>query len=518
MPAPKRIVIIGAGPGGLAAAMLVQGSAGDEVDVTLIERLDRVGGRCSTLRADTEHGEFRFDMGPTFFLYPEVLEEVFSACGRSLRDEVDLIRLDPQYRLIFEATGKIDASPDLERTAAEVARIAPDDAANLERFILDNRRKFEAFKPILQRPWLRRRDLLDPMLARMLPLVRPWSSVDGDLKRYFRDDRIRLAFSFQSKYLGMSPFQCPSLFTILSYLEYDFGVFHPRGGCGGVSEAMARVAAELGVDVRLNEEVTRVDVDDSNRARRVVTDAGEYEADAVVINADFADAMTRLIPSRRRRWHDRKVEKSRYSCSTFMMYLGVEGSYDEAAHHTIFLAEDYARNLDEIERLHTLSDGPSCYVCNPCVTDDTMAPPGMSGLYVLAPVTHCHANVDWATRREGFREQVLSQLPKLGYEGVEARIVYEKTFTPVQWRDEMRVYRGATFNLAHTLGQMLWFRPHNRYEDVDGVYLVGGGTHPGSGLPVIYESARISAKLLLEDLGLGAAFDAALPTPEPPPL
>ena len=499
------MVVIGAGPGGLAAAMLVKASGGEGVEVTLLERLDRVGGRCSTLRADTEHGEFRFDLGPTFFLYPEVLEEVFTACGRSLREEVELIRLDPQYRLVFEGVGKIDASPDLERTAAEVARIAPDDAANLERFIADNRLKFEAFKPILQRPWLRRRDLVDPMLARMLPLVRPWASVDGDLRRYFKDDYIRLAFSFQSKYLGMSPFQCPSLFTILSYLEYDFGVFHPRGGCGAVSEAMARVASELGVDVRLDEEVTRVEVDDAGRARKILTDRGEYKADAVVINADFADAMTRLIPNRRR-WHDRKIDRSRYSCSTFMMYLGVEGSFEDVSHHTIFLARDYARNLDEIERQHILSDEPSCYVCNPGVTDETMAPAGMSGLYVLAPVTHCHANVDWAHQKEIFRERLLHQLPKLGYEGVRERIRYEKVYTPVDWRDEMRVYRGATFNLAHTLGQMLCFRPHNRYEDVEGVYLVGGGTHPGSGLPVIYESARISAKLLLEDLGLEACF------------
>jgi len=302
----------------------------------------------------------------------------------------------------------------------------------------------------------------------------------------------------------MSPFNCPSLFTILSYLEYDYGVWHPTGGCGAVCEAMARVARSMGVRFRLADEVRRVLIE-NGRAVGVISDSGEHRADALVINADFADAMTRLVPDHHRRaWRDKKLSKKRYSCSTFMLYLGLEGRDDDLPHHTIFLAGDYPDNLRDIEKRHRLSHNPSMYVQNASVTDPTLAPAGHSTLYVLAPVSHDHPNIDWDAQRQSFRRTVLDQLPKLGIAGVEERIRFEQVYTPNDWRDGMHVYRGATFNLAHSLTQMLHLRPRNRFDEIPGTYLVGGGTHPGSGLPVIYESARISSRLLLEDLGVNA--------------
>lgn len=224
--------------------------------------------------------------------------------------------------------------------------------------------------------------------------------------------------------------------------------------------------------------------------------------DAIVVNADFARAMTRMVPDRlRRRWTDRKLMRKRFSCSTFMLYLGIEGRYDNVSHHTIYTATDYERNLDDIERRHVLSDDPSFYVQNASVTDPTLAPPGMSTVYVLVPVTHQHSNVDWKTAAPRYRELALRQLRKIGIEDIEKRIRFERVLTPDEWETEHEIYKGATFNLSHTLRQMLHLRPRNRFEDVEGMYLVGGGTHPGSGLPVIYESARITSKLVLEDFG-----------------
>ncbi len=236
----KKVVIVGAGPGGLANAMLLA-QAGFDVEV--LERQGHVGGRTSTI---SENG-FNFDLGPTFFLYPQVLESIFSSCGMDLHDEVDLIRLDPHYRLLFEEGGQLEITPDIELLKERVAALAPSDAQNLDKFMSDNRQKLAAFKPILESPMESLKDLLGLSLFEMLPLLRPWKSVDQDLSTYFQDPRVRLAFSFQSKYLGMSPFRCPSLFTILSFLEYEHGVFHPRGGCGAVSQAMARAAEKLGV-------------------------------------------------------------------------------------------------------------------------------------------------------------------------------------------------------------------------------------------------------------------------------
>jgi phytoene desaturase len=239
----------------------------------------------------------------------------------------------------------------------------------------------------------------------------------------------------------------------------------------------------------------------------VETPAGEYRADAIVLNADFARAMTRLVPNHlRRRWTDEKIEKKKFSCSTFMMYLGIEGLYDRVPHHTIHCASDYVENLADIEHRHIISEDPSFYVQNACVTDDTLAPKGCSTLYALAPVTHNHPNVDWKKETSAFRTKLLRQLEKIGITGLEKRIRFEKIVTPADWENTYAVHRGATFNLAHTLSQMLHLRPRNRFEDLEGVYLVGGGTHPGSGLPVIYESARITSRLLLADLGRDTAW------------
>jgi len=496
----KRVVIIGAGPGGLASAMLLARAG---VKVKLIERQPHVGGRTSTLAGDG----FRFDLGPTFFLYPRVLEEIFAAVGRDLHDEVELIKLDPQYHLVFGSGGDLLATPDVARMERAIAALSPGDAGRFGKFLSDNRLKMEQFRTVLESPFLRWRDLLSPSLMRMLPLLRPWLSLDGELGRYFHDDRIRLAMTFQSKYLGMSPFNCPSLFSILSFLEYEYGVFHPVGGCGEVSRAMARVAEDLGVEVSVDDDVEEI-LFEGRKAVGVRSTTGTHRADAVVINADFARAMQRLVPDRlRRRWTDAKIARKQFSCSTFMMYLGIEGRYDHLQHHTIYLSRDYLKNLDEIENTHTLSgDDPSFYVQNACVTDPSLAPDGMSTLYVLVPVTHQHANVDWAVEKDRFRALALKQLEKVGLHDVERRIRFERVVTPADWEHGHQIYRGATFNLSHSLAQMLHLRPRNRFEDLDSVYLVGGGTHPGSGLPVIYESARITSRLLARDFGLSTGY------------
>ncbi len=493
----KRVVIIGAGPGGLACAMLMARAG---AQVKLLERQRAVGGRTRTLVG----GGFHFDLGPTFFLYPRVLEEIFQSVGRNLHDEVELIKLDPQYHLIFGAGGDLLATPDLPRMEQAIARLSPGDAGSFRRFLDDNRVKMDHFRSILESPFGSWRDLISPNLAKMLPCLHPLRSLDGELRRYFADERIRLALTFQSKYLGMSPFNCPSLFSILAFLEYEYGVFHPKGGCGAVSRAMASVAEDLGVEISLDDDVQEI-MFDGRRATGVRSKSGLHRASAVVVNADFARAMHRLVPDRlRRNWTNAKIARKKFSCSTFMLYLGIEGSYPHLAHHTIYLARNYRDNLDEIDSRHVLSADPSFYVQNACLTDPALAPAGMSTLYVLVPVTHQHANVDWAQEKARFRDLAVRQLAKIGLGDVEKRIRFERVITPADWDHTYEIHRGSTFNLAHNLRQMLHLRPRNRFEDLKSVYLVGGGTHPGSGLPIIFEGARITSRLLAQDLGLPA--------------
>ncbi len=495
-----HVVVAGAGPGGLASAMLLA-EAGAEV--TVLEARDRVGGRSSAVVQDG----FTFDLGPTFFLYPKVLDEIFRACGRRLEDEVELTRLDPMYRLQFEDGASFEATPDLDRLQEEVARISPEDARNVPAYIAENRAKFEVFSPILQRPFFGPQSMIGRDIMRALPLFRPWLTVDQDLKRWFKHPDVRLAFSFQSKYLGMSPFKCPSLFTIVAHIEYGHGVFHPTGGCNALTDAMARVAREIGVEIRTSEPIEEL-LFEGRRAIGARTAQGDYYANAVVVNADFANAMTKLVPDRlRRRWTDKRIEKKRYSCSTFMLYLGVEGRFDDLHHHTIFLTGDYAKNIAEIDA-GLAPENPTIYVQNASVTDKTLAPEGHSTLYVLAPVANLGGNlgggVDWDAIAPGYRAKILRRLEQMGVHDIESRIRTEKMITPKDWESDLSIYRGATFNLAHNLGQMLHNRPRNRFEDLDGVYLTGGGTHPGSGLPTIFESAKIASKLAAADLGLDA--------------
>ncbi|MDT0684433.1 phytoene desaturase family protein [Roseicyclus sp. F158] len=501
----RRVLVVGAGPGGLATAMLLR-AAGAEV--TLLEKEDTPGGRTGAIREDG----YTFDIGPTFFLYPEILREIFSACGRDFDEEVELIRLDPMYRLQFDDGRKVDATPDSERLAAEIARLSPKDAGKVAAYLEENRAKFDAFRPILQRPFLGPRDVMRGDMIRALPKFRPWSTVDGELHRWFEDPDVRVAFSFQSKYLGMSPFKCPSLFTIIAHVEYGFGVFHPKGGCNAITAAMARVAGEMGVDVRLGEPVERLSMS-GRRATGAVTAKGTYEADAVVMNADFAHAMTTLVPdAKRRRWTDKRLAAKDYSCSTFMLYLGLEEKLD-LQHHTIAFSSDYARNVSEIDAGQA-PDDPTIYIQNASRTDPTLAPEGHSALYILAPVGNLTGGVDWDALAPSFREKILDRVAKLAGRDIRPLIRYEKMFTPDDWRSKMAVYEGATFNLAHNLGQMLHMRPRNRFEDIDGVYLTGGGTHPGSGLPTIFESARIASRLCAEDLGLPGAGELTTTLPK----
>jgi phytoene desaturase len=491
----RSVVIVGAGPGGLAAALLLARSG---VKVTVVEKRSKVGGRTSTYEQD----RFRFDVGPTFFLYPQVLREIFSAVGYDLDAEVPMKRLDPQYRLVFGAGGELLATPDVAQMERAIAAISPEDAARFHMFLTRNREKLQKFMPFLQSPFESWRDLAKPEMLKLLPMLAPWRSLDSDLQSHFKDERIRLGFSFQSKYLGMSPFRCPSLFSILSFLEYEHGVFHPIGGCGAVTKAMARIAQELGVEILLDEPVERVLVE-RGKAVGLKTANRTMKADAVVVNADFAQAMRKMVPNQhRRKWSDGNIARKRFSCSTFMMYLGIDGRYDNVSHHTIYLADNYRQNLRDIEDLHRLSENPSFYVQNACVTDPSLAPDGKSTLYVLLPVTHDTGLIDWEAETPRFRALALQQLRKIGIEDVEHRIRTERIFTPQTWSSEFDLYRGATFSMAHSLDQMLHLRPHNRFEDVGQMYLVGGGTHPGSGLPVIFESARITSRLLLEDLRL----------------
>jgi phytoene desaturase len=494
--ATPNVAIIGAGPGGLASALLLA-KAG--VNVTVFERSAAVGGRNKVFERDG----FKFDLGPTFFHYPEVIEDIFKAVGMDAHEELNLHKLDLNYRLIFGQGGQLDCTSDLEQMTERIRDLSGDtNAEAFKRYVVDNRLKLAKSKACLQEPWYGPTDLLSKRAMRVAGVLRPQRSVAGDLMKLFDDDRLMLAMSFQTKYLGMSPFNCPSLFTMLAFLEYEYGIFHPLGGLGSVSERMASIAKDLGVTFRMNEAVESV-IMEGKTIKGVRTAEGEFMADRVIMNADFANGMTQLFPDTvRKKWSNKKLDKKKYSCSTFMLYLGVDRTYNDLPHHQIYASANYEQNLEDIEKHHRITwNDPSVYVQNASVTDPQLAPEGCSTVYALVPVSHVHENIDWSKEKDAYRDRILDQIEtKLGFENIRDHIVTEMVITPEDWGDHC--YRGAVFNLAHGLDQMLWRRPKNQFDEIKNLYLVGGGTHPGSGLPVIYESARISSKLLLDGLGI----------------
>jgi phytoene desaturase len=301
----------------------------------------------------------------------------------------------------------------------------------------------------------------------------------------------------------MSPWECPALFTMLSYLEHEYGIYHVKGGLNKIAEAMAKVITEQGGIIHTDTPIDSLIIENKVVKGVRLHDGSEVLADEVVVNADFAYAMTHLVkPSELKQHSPERLKKLEYSCSTFMLYLGVNKRYD-IAHHNIVFAEDYTTNIANIFRNKILSKDFSFYVQNASVTDDSLAPAGKSALYVLVPMPNNQSGIDWDNTCAELREQVLNALEtRLGLTDIREHIVCEKIITPKTWATEENVFLGATFSLSHKFSQLLYWRPHNKFQELDHCYLVGGGTHPGSGLPTIYESARISANLICQKYGV----------------
>lgn len=484
--AAKHIIVIGGGPGGLAAGMLLQ-SKGFQISV--FEKQPYVGGRTSRIEKDG----YVFDRGPTFLNMPHILEEAFQESRRDLHDYVTLKKIEPMYELVFNDLSFFPTT-DKQEMYDRIKKHFPGDEDGYYAFMEGTKKRFDKLMPILQNTHGQWRDYLRLRTLKAVPQLALGKSLYDVLSDYFTDERLKLTFTFQSKYLGMSPWNCPGAFSILSYMEYEYGVFHPLGGMNQLSEAMAEAIREDGGAVRTGTGVKRVLVEDG-RAVGVELDSGEQvAADEVIINADFAHAASTLFEKGElKKWNQKKLDSMEYSCSAFMIYLGLDTIYD-TQHHTIVFADDYKQNVEEITGTKLLSKDPSIYVQNGSVTDDSLAPEGQSALYILVPVPNNLSKIDWEKEKQRFRDLALDILEKrTAFKGVRDHIVTEMITTPKDWEEDYFVYNGATFNLAHSLDQMMYFRPHNKFEDIENCWLVGGGTHPGSGLPTIIQSARITA-------------------------
>lgn len=490
----KKIAIIGAGPGGLTSAMLLSHKG---FDVSVFERNSYVGGRNAAIK---ERG-YSFDIGPTFLMMTFILKQVFEESGKRIEDYLKITPLDPMYKLSFRDK-EIFPSANREKMEEQIAKLFPGDIKGLAKFHRKENIRYNKMYPCLQKDYSTLSSMFSKPLLKALPYLSLTKTLFKNLSSYFKDEELKISFTFQAKYLGMSPWECPAAFTIIPYIEHTYGIDHTEGGLSAISDAMAKASIENGAKIHLSTPVKRIIIK-NKKAIGVELSGGERKNfDAVFINADFGYAMTNLFEEGAiKKYSAEKLEKKNFSCSTFMLYLGANKIYNEPHHHIIF-ADDYKKNIQEVAQGTRLSEDFSVYVRNASINDATIAPKGKSAIYVLIPVPNNRANIQWTAEGvKRFRDKAVKIIEsRTSMKDLSAHIEYEKIITPPDWEKEYNVYKGATFNLGHNVSQMLYFRPRNRFEEVKNCYLVGGGTHPGSGLPTIYESARISSSLAEIDL------------------
>ncbi len=480
----KEAVVIGSGFGGLAAAVRL-GARG--WDVTVLERHDQPGGRARVFEQDG----FTFDAGPTVITAPFLFEELWALCGKRMSDTVDLRPVYPFYRIRFDDGTRFDYSGDPEKMRAEIRKIAPDDLAGYERFVAMSQDIFSVgFEKLAHVPfgsWTAMAKVVPAMVR-----LQSYRSVYGLVSSYVKSDKLRQVLSFHPLLVGGNPFKTTSIYSLIPYLERKWGVHFPIGGTGALVRGLVDLVEGQGGKIRYGVTVDRILVDD-RRVSGVRLENGEVvPAEVVVSNADSAYTYRRLLaPEHRTRWTDRRLASSRYSMSLFVWYFGTKKSYSDVPHHTILLGPRYRELLDDIFEKHVLAEDVSLYLHRPTATDPNLAPPGCDAFYVLSPVPHLDARVDWKKRAEPYRAAIMAHLERTIMPGLSKEIVTTKTMDPTHFRDELLSERGAAFGLEPVLTQSAYFRPHNKSEEVEGLYLVGAGTHPGAGVPGVLSSARV---------------------------
>jgi len=493
-PAPK-VIVIGSGFGGLGSAIRL---ATRGCDVTILEARDQPGGRAYTYRQDG----FTFDAGPTVITAPFLIDELFEGAGRRTSDYVNIVPIDPFYKIEFHDGTSFDYNADEQATVEKIRAMAPDDVEGYQRMIRAAKAIFaKGFVELSAKPFLKFTDMLK--IAPDLIKLESHLTVYQFASRYVKDDRLRRVFSFHPLLVGGNPFSTTSIYALIHHLEREWGVHYAMGGTGAIVAALSKLFSELGGKTKLSTAVKTISVE-NGKATGVITESGErIEADIVVSNADIASTYQKMVaPEHRRRWTNRKLNGMRYSMSLFVIYFGTRKKYDDVQHHTILLCERYKELLADIFDRKQLPEDFSMYLHRPSATDPSMAPEGCDSFYVLIPVPNQLSGIDWAAAAKSFRDRVMNWLDQNYLPGLIENLATERYFTPLDFETTLRSHAGAAFSFEPIFTQSAWFRPHNESEDVKNLYFAGAGTHPGAGMPGVLCSAKIVEDLVCKRLAV----------------
>ncbi len=489
----RKIVIIGSGFGGLAAAIRLQAKG---MRVTLLEKNAKVGGHAYQL---VKEG-YTFDMGPSIITAPDLIQRVFACGGTRMEDYLDLVKLDPFYRIYFHGGTSLDYTDDSEQMKQQMAQFSTTDADNYDRFMAHTYQLYDAV--ITDGLGATAFDL--PTMLNFLPRalrLRALMPAYDFVKRYFEDSRHRFTFSFHPLFIGGNPFRAPAVYLMIPYLEKAGGVWFCKGGMYNLVQALESVFKKLGGIVETHTEVEQIIVE--NRcAKGVIANEQFYETDGVISNADLVHTYGTLVKSEhRRKWSDKKLRKTQYSMSAFLLYLGVRKKYPQLKHHTLILSERYKGLVTDIFDNKVLPKDFSMYLHIPSQTDPSMAPEGCESIYVLIPVPNLESSVNWAKTKEAYTDKVLTFLENdFGLTDLKRSIEVLETFTPSDFKRQRNNHLGSAWGVEPKLTQTAYFRPHNRSEDIQKLYFVGANTHPGAGVPGVLLTAETTVKLVVKDL------------------
>jgi phytoene desaturase (3,4-didehydrolycopene-forming) len=482
----RSALVIGAGIGGITAAIHLANAG---LHVTVLDKNEQPGGRCGHLVRDGH----TFDTGPTLFVMRLLYEAEFRALGAPLQARLDLRRVDPTYRLVFDDASQLALTSDMTSMRDQLETIEPGSFDAFRRYLEEGGRHYAiVLEKLVNRGFRRPSDFFNLQALGLLRL-KPFVNHYRNMAAYFDSPRLKSAFTFQDLYVGLSPFGAPATFSLLPYTEFAHGVWYPRGGMYSIVETLVQLAQEAGVEFSFGSTVSQINTN-GHRARGVrLADGSQIAADVVVANADLPYVYQHLLPDHRAA---RALSRKQFSSSSISFLWGLDRTYEALGPHTLFLADDYRENFDRIVRDLTLHTNPSLYVHAPARLDPAMAPPGQDTVTAIVPVGHLSddGRQDWAERRDRARQHVFRRLRALGITDIQAHIKFEEVYTPVSWAERHNLAKGSTHGLSHTLTQMAYFRPSNRHRRYRNLYFVGASTHPGTGVPIAMVSGRLAAE------------------------
>ena len=487
----KNVIVIGAGLGGLSVAVRL---AARGFKVTILEKNGSVGGKVNFVEASG----YKFDTGASLLTMRHVLDELFEFAGRRAEDYLDIEACEPICRYFWADKTVFDASADLEKTAREIEKISPADAANFQTYLRDARRKFEiAGRTFLAHSLNDLPKLLRPKYLKDLLAISSLNTLDAHNKKYFASAKMRQLFNRFATYNGSSPYKTPATFALVPFVEFGLGAWYARGGIYRIPLAFAKLARELNVEIETSCAVEKILIE-NKKAVGVRLQTGETRrADTVVTNADAIETYRNLIDERERKsFPDKKLDKIEPSSSGFVLLLGARKKFDRLAHHNIFFSDDYRAEFDALFKDLKLAQNPTIYVCATSRTDRSQAPDGCENLFVLVNAPYTNAKIDWEREKQSYRNLIIKKLESFGLDDLEKSIEFEKIITPADFEKKYNANRGSIYGVSSNGVFAAFLRPPNRARDIGNLYFTGGATHPGGGIPLVLLSGKFAADLI----------------------